>query len=616
MAEILTLNSGAILEIPAGVKVKHITQGQAIKLVLPEKGLDFFVIEEKGKDVSSAIAAAWKEASPSIDHKISKTHTLPAPDGFDESVFYEYASDDADLIQAMAQRKGDRIWVFLTSGSKADASKRSAQISNCMESLNAPGMIREDLSQKPLQSIRGRTDQLDQFITYAMKELDVPGFSIAVIEEGEIIFEKGYGVKKWGEQDKVDAHTLMKIGSTSKSLTTLLMGQLISEGKFDWHTKVQDLYPPFCVDDEALSKTLEMEHLVSASTGLPRKDFPMVLNYKARDVFQQLATTKPTTNPKETFQYNNQLLTAAGHIAAHTVYPEKSMDEAFSDLMFTKVFHPMGMARTTFTPQENFAFPHSATLEGEVTSLTLQDDAFTEFAKPAGGVWSSAHDMALYVITELSGGINARGERVFDEQNLKYRRTPQVKAGHNVSYGLGWLIEKKKGLTHVNHGGATLGFGAAFGFYPEKQCGFVMLTNGWGGHTLNDILRRKLLELWFDASEKSSEAVTLGAQEVKNHLAGIKEKLSEPSADWIRPFLGKHYNEELGFFEITQAQGGYFLDVNDGLYKARLMAHEGHNGESSLSCADPWGIHIIPIEGNSFKIMEAQHTYVFKKVGG
>ena len=188
--------------------------------------------------------------------------------------------------------------------------------------------------------------------------------------------------------------------------------------------------------------------------------------------------------------------------------------------------------------------------------------------------------------------------------------------GYKSSYGLGWLVDVQKGLTQIYHSGGTAGFGSLLGFYPEQQCGFVILTNGTGGHVLNDVLRRKILELWFETSEKSSEIVIFSAQEYKKYADAFKEKLSAPSADWMQPFLGKHHNDELGFFEITQDQGHYFLDLNDGICKTQLMVHEGHSGEKTLTWIEPpsWGTRMIPIEGNSFKLTEEQHSYDFRKV--
>lgn len=616
MTETITLKSGATLQVPEGCQIQRIgNENQIIKLGTPDKAIDLFLLETEGSNLEQAIEAGWKKVSLTFDKKMSATIKPPAPPGYDDFVVQKYASDEETFIQASARRKNDIIWVFLICGSKMIVNKRDAQIFSFIGSLKIPGMIEENLSLKPRKSIKENRDPFDHFITHGMGALNVPGLSIAIVEDGEIVFEKGYGVKKWGEQGKVDEHTLMKIASITKSMTTLLMAKLVEDGKFDWHTKAQEIYPSFRVDDAILSKTLEMEQLASASTGLPRKDLPIIFNYKGRDVFQQLATTKPTTKVKETFQYNNQMVGAAGYISAHAVYPKKSMDQAFCDVMAEKVFNPIGMTRTTFVPRENFAFPHSETLDRKIQLLTLEDDEGTDFDKPAGGIWSSAHDMGLYLITELKGGINSTGKRIFDEHNFKYRRAPQIRAGYDAEYGLGWGITKKKGLTQIGHDGGTSGFKSLLGFYPEKQCGFVILTNGFWGHFLTDVIRRKLLELWFDTDEKSSEMLKYNIQEMEKIVAEFKEKLSEPPSDLIKSFLGKHKNDELGIFEIRQDGGDYILDI--GIYKTKLMIHEEKNGEKTLAWITPpyIGFSLIPSEGESFKMVEGQHTYVFKKIG-
>lgn len=478
-----------------------------------------------------------------------------------------------------------------------------------------------------------------------MKKLDVPGMSIAIVENGEIVFEKGYGVKKCGEQDHINEHTLMKIGSISKSMTTLLMAKLVEEGKFKWRTKVQEIYPDFQVYKKVLSKTLMIEELVGASTGMPVNDFPLIFNNKKRDVFKQVSTLK-SRRPKLPYQYNNQMVSAAGYISAHAVYPKKPMDQAFCGLMSEKVFAPMGMTQTTFEPKENFALPHSKTIDGKVQFLTLQDDEFTDFQKPAGGIWSSAHDMALYLITELQNGINPLGKRIFDEDNLIYRRIPKDFSINPIHYGLGWDISKHKGINTIGHNGGTFGFKSSLKFYPEKNCGFVILTNGANGASgrllndltpdasggfLNDLISEKLFELWFDTNEKSSEQLEHIVQASNKKEGEFKEKLSEPKAEWMKPFLGKHQNDELGIFEIKQDQKKYILDT--GHCKTTLMMYEGmmhvgQNGRKSLAFITPpfIGFSLIPMEGGSFKMFEYgewthfsgscewQNDYVFKKL--
>jgi CubicO group peptidase (beta-lactamase class C family) len=467
-------------------------------------------------------------------------------------------------------------------------------------------------------------NELNHFIEQGMKELGVPGLSIAIIESDKIIFEKGYGVTKWGDHKPVTSHTLMKIGSITKSFTTLLMAKLIDEGKFDWNTKAHSLYPKFKVDDESLSKTLDMEQLVSANTGLPRTDFPMMFNYYQLSPFQQLALIKPTMKLKESYQYNNQLFSVAGYIAAHAAEPDKPMEQAFMDLMEKKVIEPIGMNETVFPigapgttlkPKGDYALPHSTSLDGTPYVLTLHDDQFTDFIKPDDNIWSNAHDMGLYIITELQKGINPEGKRVFGEKNLMNRRVPQIKVSYDAYYGLGWYIFKNKGLIDIEHPGQSNGFYSRLYFFPEKESGIVILTNNANtGGQLIEAIKAKILELWFGAHEKSAEKLEFALKQEKLKIDGFKG-LKELSADLMDPLLGKHKNKKLGVFEIKEDKGNYYLDVNNGIYKTQLMTLEGEKGEQSLVMVAPpfGGEMLVPSKDGSFKLIEEQNTYIFKK---
>jgi len=75
---------------------------------------------------------------------------------------------------------------------------------------------------------------LDNYILQAMKAFNVPGVGVAVVKDGQVVFAKGYGVRKLGESTPVDAHTLFGIGSNTKAFTTASLGILVDEGKLTW----------------------------------------------------------------------------------------------------------------------------------------------------------------------------------------------------------------------------------------------------------------------------------------------------------------------------------------------------------------------------------------------
>ncbi|MDP1975709.1 MAG: hypothetical protein Q8K37_07045, partial [Alphaproteobacteria bacterium] len=140
MTNIITMNSGATLQIPDGFQIQKLDQdNKSIKLESPEKDMNIFLIESKGNDLKQAIEDAWKSVTPFLikkfDYKIAETMEPPAPSGYDVFVIHNYESEKETFIQASAQRKNDAIWTFLISGPEATIHKRNSQILSFFGSL-------------------------------------------------------------------------------------------------------------------------------------------------------------------------------------------------------------------------------------------------------------------------------------------------------------------------------------------------------------------------------------------------------------------------------------------------------------------------------------------------
>ena len=111
----------------------------------------------------------------------------------------------------------------------------------------------------------------------------------------------------------------MLIGSTTKTMTTLLMAQMVDEGVMTWDTLVTEVLPSFAVADPAITEAITMENLVCACTGVPRRDLELVFNsdeLSAEEVVESLETFRFFTDFGEAFQYSNQMVATAGYLTA------------------------------------------------------------------------------------------------------------------------------------------------------------------------------------------------------------------------------------------------------------------------------------------------------------
>jgi len=289
--------------------------------------------------------------------------------------------------------------------------------------------------------------------------------------------------------------------------------------------------------------------------------------------------------------------------------------------MQTRVFTPLGMDNTTLDfdaalKSANRATPHSADLQAKHHLVDMNHERFVTFIRPSGGIWSTAHDMARYVIAEISKGKAQGGAQVASAKNLTHRWAPQVKISAKASYGLGWISADDRGLRTISHGGGTMGFGTLVSFIPDKGVGLVAISNGTGGHQVNAIIWRRLVELWFGAEPKASERLRYNMMRRDQELARLKARMTAPDKAFMAPYLGKHRNPEIGEVTISATKdGGYQLDA--GEYKTGLKRYDRPDGKSVLIFTSPplAGLQMVPIKDKpgQLEMKRAQERYPFKR---
>src|SRR5205807_6063990 len=115
--------------------------------------------------------------------------------------------------------------------------------------------------------------------------------------------------------------------------------------------------------------------------------------------------------------------------------------------------------------------------EGCAQAIPLHLERACESVAPAGAAWSTAPDLARYLLLELGRGCMPGGLRLVSEEALLERRKKGARIAGNLFYGLGLVISEECGTQVIYHNGNTLGFSTDLYFLPEKDLGFVVLTN-------------------------------------------------------------------------------------------------------------------------------------------
>src|SRR5215217_2137093 len=241
----------------------------------------------------------------------------------------------------------------------------------------------------PLPITGERRTAFEAYVADAINRFGVPGASVAVVQNGELVYAQGFGVRELGGTQPVTPDTLMMIGSNTKSMTSTMAATVVDDGWLSWDTPVVALLPEFAVADPQLTPRLSMADAYCACTVVADTDLELMFQFNdlTPDRLIARAAELPLRAPYgQRFQYSNQMY-------------------AIGD----------------------YAVPHATGLEGQLQKLSpLLDERFAASVAPAGALWSSAREMARYLQTELAYGLAPDGRRVVSAENLERTRAPRV----------------------------------------------------------------------------------------------------------------------------------------------------------------------------------------------
>ncbi|MDT8342252.1 MAG: serine hydrolase [Longimicrobiales bacterium] len=339
---------------------------------------------------------------------------------------------------------------------------------------------------------------LDAYFARAQREWPVPGLSVAIVKDGEIVLEKGYGVRDVRGREPVDAHTLYAIASNSKAFTAAALAQQVDAGRLSWDDRVLDHLPWFRLYDDYVTQEMRIRDLLSHRSGLGTYSGDLLwygTPYTAEEVVRRARHLPPAFSFRDGYGYSNLMFIAAGEVLRAVT------GEDWHAYVESAFFGPLGMTRsvtstTDLDGVENVATPHKYVAGETIPVAWYNWDAMGA----AGGIISSVHDMAQWLTAQLAGGaVEARaadgGEavRLFSEARQRemwtvlnpravtpgYKR--QYPSTHFRGYGMGWSLNDYLGRMVASHGGGYDGMYSQVALVPEEGLGVVVLTNGMTG---------------------------------------------------------------------------------------------------------------------------------------
>ncbi|MFZ0869461.1 MAG: serine hydrolase [Rhodanobacter sp.] len=367
--------------------------------------------------------------------------------------------------------------------------------------------------------------QLQDFGSYvdsARKTFDVPGIAVAIVKDGKVVMEQGFGLREIGKPDPVDAHTLFAIASNTKAFTAAALQQLAEQGKLKMDDRVIDHLPWFRMSDPYVTNEMRIRDLLAHRSGLSLGAGDLLYwpptSYSTRDVVERLRNVPIKNSFRSSYAYDNILFAVA------TLVIEQASGQSYGDYVREHIFKPVGMDeslidKTGLQPGMDVAMGHAEfnfkDLKPVPPMAWLNDPG-------AGGIYASVRDLSKWMNVQLAGGVlptngaDGKPARLFSEdsqQQMWSMLTPITIAKppiaelaplvpHFYGYGESWFLSDYRGQRLVWHTGGWPGMVSRVTLVPELHLGVVVLTNQESGAAFNAVTYR-VLDAYLNSAHKT-----------------------------------------------------------------------------------------------------------------
>jgi CubicO group peptidase (beta-lactamase class C family) len=413
-------------------------------------------------------------------------------------------------------------------------------------------------------------DSLDAYIERGLKEWQIPGLSIAIVKDGKVILEKGYGVKEMGGTDKVNEHTLFQIASNSKLFTATILAKLDYEKKLSLDDKVTKYLPWYKLYDANASALVTVKDLLCHRFGTKtfQGDFTFWNSGLSRvEISKRMALLKPNGQFRQDYGYCNNGFLTAGLVA------EMVTKKPWEVYVYDSIFMPLGMTETNalttgMSQMNNVSKAHS---NSSGTLQVVPYDNIDNLA-PAGSIVSNVHDVSKWLLMQLDSG-RANGKRILPWAVLQKTRDINIMTGsrkssfypvHMRGYGLGVFGADYNGRMIYFHTGGAFGFVTNTCFVPEEKLGITIMTNN-DNQNFFELLRYQILDAYLGVAYTNRSAAVLpdfnkGMEEANAAIDQLKKRAAanaKPKFD-INKLVGEYSNSVYGKIKITKTEGKQF----------------------------------------------------------
>lgn len=405
-------------------------------------------------------------------------------------------------------------------------------------------------------------DGLDQFVPAQMQKWKVPGLAIAVVQNGQVIYLHGFGLRDVSNNLPVTPKTIFAIGSISKSFTSLSMGILNDQGKLEWDKPVRQYLPDFQMYDPVATERMTPRDLISHRVGMAGHDLVWYSSDFSREgLVHRLRFLQSDHDFRSGYRYNNMLVMTAGYLVGRIA------GESWEDFVREHIFNPLQMQSTHFSVADSqkssdFAQPYRKDEHsGSISQIPFHP---LPAVGPAGSINSNVEDMARYAIFQLGKG-KIGDHQLVSEANLRLNHSPQVPMPGETSdelgprsYAMGWVITSYRGHPLWWHNGGIDGFYSLLALLPDQDFGVVILTNLLTDDPVPEIISYHLYDRmlgltpvdWSKRTEER-EAKQKAAEDEEERKESSERKLNTHPSHPLKDYVGQYEDPGYGVITVT-----------------------------------------------------------------
>lgn len=366
----------------------------------------------------------------------------------------------------------------------------------------------------------------------------LPSVAVAVIKDGKIIWEEGFGLADVERKIAATAHTPYSLASVTKPITATAIMTLNQAGKLNLDAPIEQYLGNLKLTGHAgPTEGVTARRIMAHSAGLPVYGGFYLNGDKPAGTEQTITRHGMVVFPPNTrFEYSNigmKLLDTA---------IEQVSGQSYGDYLRQHVFLPLGMTRTALGHHKSWAAKAAVRYEnGKPMSYYLTDHP------GSGDVWSTAHDMALFLAFHMGTPLPDQRQILSREAVIEMQRPVSAPS---ATIGANWFVSKGGGITRIWHGGGQPGVSASVDFFPDHKLGLVILTNGRSAN---------LYEIKKAITDEIAPELTAGLQQTRpNFLPAIPA----PTGKWTGTI--SNYEGSEPFMMEFQPDGDIHVQIGTG----------------------------------------------------